>query len=78
MNGTTPFVYNNIIHHDDDNDSVTPGSLGSDIMVMDVNPIISPGAPYNAQRLNFVRELCTLDLIRRDHQCCRGEDQPHI
>jgi hypothetical protein len=30
----------------DDNDSATPGPpLASDIMAMDVNPILSPGAP---------------------------------
>jgi hypothetical protein len=35
---------------------------------MDANHILLPGAGYNVQRLGFVRELCTLDLIRRDHQ----------
>jgi hypothetical protein len=59
--------------HDHDNDSVTPGS---DIMAMDVNPILPPGARYNVQRFIFVRELCTLDLIRRDHQYSRGKINP--
>ena len=42
----TAFVHNNVMYHHDDSDFVTLGSpLASDLMAMDVNPILSPSAP---------------------------------
>ncbi len=81
--------HNNVIHHDDDNDCVTPGSLvlASDITLtlpcsMDVNLSPSPGVPGTTLSGSiFVRGLCTIDLIGRDQYgtvTCRGEDQPYI
>ncbi len=47
----------------------------------DVNLLLSLGAQVQLERSAFqflFRELCTPDLIGRDHQYCRGEDQAHI